>query len=460
MGGGGKTKDVLNNYLCNEWNKNYANIEYVLNFLCLDIFWQKNIYLCKHIINSRYSMVENLNLTKGKERVFAYIDECGGYGFDFSKNNNSSLFIIAAIIVKESNIKIIEDGIAEIRKQNFSGSEIKSKNIGGNCKRREKVIKKTLDFPYSIFALIVDKRTVFADSGIRKSKPVFYKFLNQLVYKELRSKYPYLNIVTDQVGKNDYVQEFVRYVKNHREQLSLFDEENFEPVDSKSTNGVQLADLIAGTLAYIYEDEKKKIVPEGFNFLDLLNKKISKIQFFPQSYDNSLFEHEDGNPDYKKSIVTVAYRKATSFINENKSKEDEDIQRQVFVLDYLLFRFRYNSFRKYISTKELMGALARNNFPKITEQAFRNKVIGKLRDKGVIISSSPKGYKLPSSEKEIFDYYHHVNSVVMPMIHRLNLCNESLMMSEDCNVDYLEKGNFVGLQKIDSAYKEISHNSK
>lgn len=33
-------------------------------------------------------MVENLNLTKGKERVFAYIDECGGYGFDFSKNNN------------------------------------------------------------------------------------------------------------------------------------------------------------------------------------------------------------------------------------------------------------------------------------------------------------------------------------------------------------------------------------
>ena len=41
MGGGEKTKDVLNNYLCNEWNKNYANIEYVLNFLCLDIFWQK-----------------------------------------------------------------------------------------------------------------------------------------------------------------------------------------------------------------------------------------------------------------------------------------------------------------------------------------------------------------------------------------------------------------------------------
>lgn len=405
-------------------------------------------------------MVENMSLTKGKERIFAYLDECGGYGFDFSKGQNSSLFIIAAIIVKESNIKIIEDGVAEIRKHNFSGSEIKSKNIGGNNKRRNKIIKKTLELPYSIFALIVDKRTVFSDSGITKSKPVFYKFLNQLVYKELRSAYPYLNIVADQVGENDYVQDFVKYVKEHRVQLSLFDEENFEPVDSKNTNGVQLADLIAGTLSYIYEDEKKKNVPADFNFLQLLNKKIAKIKFFPQSYDNSLFEHEDGNPDYKKSIVTVAYRKAVSFINENKSNEDEDIQRQVFVLEYLLFRFRYNSFRKYISTKELMGALIRNNFSKITEQAFRNKVIGKLRDKGVIISSSSKGYKLPSSEKEIFAYYQHVSSVVMPMIHRLNLCNESLKMSEDNNIDYLEKGEFTGLQKIDAAYKEILHNSK
>ena len=48
-------------------------------------------------------MVENLNLTKGKERVFAYIDECGGYGFDFSKNNNSSLFIMGQRIFPVGN---------------------------------------------------------------------------------------------------------------------------------------------------------------------------------------------------------------------------------------------------------------------------------------------------------------------------------------------------------------------
>lgn len=405
-------------------------------------------------------MVDNISLTKGKERIYAYLDECGGYGFNFTKDQNSPLFIIAAILIKGSDVKTIEERIDKIRKEDFRGNEIKSKNIKGNCERREKIIKKTLDLPYSIFALVVDKRTVFSDHGITKNKKYFYEFLNDLVYKELRSAYPYLSIVTDQVGENEYVQEFVKYVKSHRKQITLFDEEYFEPVDSKSTNGVQLADLVAGTLAYVFDEEKKKKVPVNINFLKLFSKKITRIKLFPKNYDDSLFEHEEGNPNYKKEIAEVAYRKAVAFIESNKQKDDEDVQRQVFVLEYLLFRFKYNSFRRYISTKEIMGALIKSNFSNITEQAFRNKVIGKLRDNGVIISSSSKGYKLPSSEKEIFDYYQHVNSVVLPMVHRLDLCNNLLKMAGNNNVDYLEKGEFELLQQINSTYQEILHNSK
>lgn len=400
-------------------------------------------------------MVENTDLTKGKERIYAYLDECGGYGFDFTKSQNSPLFIIAAILVKGSDIKTVEERIDKIRKEDFRGTEIKSKNIKGNCKRREKIIKKTLDLPYNIFALVVDKRTIFSSHGITKNKKYFYEFLNNLVYTELRSAYPYLSIVTDQVGNNDYVQEFVKYVRSHRKPISLFDYEYLEPVDSKSTNGVQLADLVAGTIAYAYDEEKKKKVPANINFLELLNKKITIIKLFPQSYDDSLFEHEEGNPDYMKEIAEVAYRKARLFIENNKQNNDEDVQRQVFVLEYLLFRFRYNSFRKYIPTKEIMGALVKSNFPKITEQAFRNKVIGKLRDNGVIISSSHKGYKLPSSDKEIYDYYQHVNSVILPMIHRLNLCNDLLKMAGNNNVDYLKQGKFDFLQQLSSVYKNV-----
>ena len=100
-----------------------------------------------------------------------------------------------------------------------------------------------------------------------------------------------------------------------------------------------------------------------------------------------------------------------------------------------------------------MNALQRANFGQISEQAFQSKVIGSLRDKGVIISSSPKGYKLPSSEKEINDYYQHVGTVVLPMIHRLSLCNEYLRLGSIDNLDYLQKNEFKGLQIIVEAFR-------
>ncbi len=60
------------------------------------------------------------------ERTYAFIDECGGYGFDFSKQSTSNLFIVAAIIVKEANLAQLETEVDLIRKQEFNGSEIKS----------------------------------------------------------------------------------------------------------------------------------------------------------------------------------------------------------------------------------------------------------------------------------------------------------------------------------------------
>lgn len=401
-------------------------------------------------------MTETENFFNGNNDIYAYLDECGGYGFK-QYNQDSPLFIIVAIIVKSSDIELIDKKLQDIRNKDFNNSEIKSNNIKGNHKRRAKILDKIKDLPFSFFAFIADKRAIFTNHGITKSKATFYKFLNEKVYEELRSTYPSLNIITDEIGNNEYVREFTNYVNSNRKPITLFDKEFFKVVNSKTTNAIQLADLIAGTLSYIYDDEKKKKVPSNIHFLNIINTKIAKIRFFPQSYDKSLFEHAEGSPDYDRNIVQIVYRKAIDFCNRNINSNNEDIKRQVFVLNYLLYRYQYNSYRKYIQTKELMRAMELNNFPKISEQVFRNKVIGKLRDNDVIISSSTKGYKLPSSEKEICNYYHHVNSVVIPMIHRLNLCNESLKMAEGNKIDYLDKTNFKALKKLTSVYRNIIH---
>lgn len=393
------------------------------------------------------------------ERLYAYLDECGGYGFNDSVLNQERLFIVAAIIVKETDVESVNAALDIIRKEEFGGQEIKSSNIKGNHHRRVRILNKVLRLPFNILCLIVDKKEILSDHGVRRSKKYFYEFLNQLIYNELRGAYPILHIVTDEVGNPEFAEEFRKYVRTHRKPVTLFDSEEFDVVNSKSVNAVQLADLIAGTLSYVYEEKKRESVPNDINYLRMIEKKLLRTTFFPKSYDASLFEHSEGDDNYNQQIAQIAYRKAEQFIHNHSRSKDDFVTRQIFILKYLLFRFKYNSLRRYISTKELMSALLRAGYGQISEQAFRSKVIGSLRDKGVIISSSSKGYKLPSSEREIIDYYQHVSGVVLPMIHRLVLCSESLCLGSNNSLDYLLNNEFKGLQIIVDAIKNKEHKS-
>lgn len=391
------------------------------------------------------------------DKIYAYIDESGSYGFDFDKNGNQNLFIVSAIIVNESNIAAIEDGVETIRKQEFSGSEIKSNGIKGNHERRKRVLGKALKLPFNVFSLIVDKRAIYSEHGIKKSKKYFYEFLNNIFYQELRSIYPSLSIVVDGVGAKEFATEFTKYVNSHRKPISLFDMEDFSVVDSQQNSGVQLADLVAGTLAYIYDEKKNTPHEDKEVFLNMLNSRILHAKFFPRSYDEQLFEHIEGDDEDDQVIFTVVYRKAQQFVNENEKSQDEDVKRQLFVLKYLLFRFKYNRFRKYIPTKELMNAMLSACYPKISEQIFRSRVIGQLRDKGVIISSSTKGYKLPTTKKEITDYYQQVSNIILPMVQRLSLCEDTIKAASNNEINIINANNFQGLYRILYAIHNVEH---
>lgn len=58
-------------------------------------------------------------------KVTAYIDEFGAYGFDFEKQGCSSHFIVAAILVKNEDIESLTNATEEIRKRFFQKGEMK-----------------------------------------------------------------------------------------------------------------------------------------------------------------------------------------------------------------------------------------------------------------------------------------------------------------------------------------------
>lgn len=368
--------------------------------------------------------------------ISAYIDEFGAYGFNFDAEGTSTHFILSAVVVKRKDVSYVESEIEKIRKSFFQTGEMKSSKLSTDHNKRIRLIVELKKLPFKVLVLVVDKKRLNTDGGFSYKK-VFYKFLNQIFYQELRSLYPSLDIIADQVGSNEYIQSFLKYIKAKRTQITLFDQEFVDCVNSKETPIVQIADIISGSLAYNY-DEKKKLLAEGHDYRKILGEKISLIRFFPRSYEEMIESESIDTESNDYIVATICNRKANEFILLNQDKEDEDIKRQVFVLKYLLFRFINNSTRKYIATKELLNALESFGYDKISVQTFRTKVIAKLRDAGVIIASSPQGLKIPSKVEEIVDFVEHSKTILMPMLIRLKKCCSTIDAGSSGDISILD----------------------
>lgn len=375
------------------------------------------------------------------DKIYAYVDEYGAYGFDYDKDNVSTHFIITAAIVNEREKEDVIASINEIRKKYFQKGEIKSSNIGKNHSRRKIILSKILELPIRYIILVVDKEMIFENGGLKKSKSVFYKFLNEHLYATLRNSYTKIEICADELGKNDFIDSFVSYVKRKTKatQLSLFDESHFYFANSKQDVLIQVADLISGSVAYDF-DRKKMLVAEGNSYVDFIKHKVNMIKHFPRNFEEMLEDSKTFKSGvYDPQIMEICYRKAMSVLNELENKSDDNCKMQYLVLNYLLFRFKSNSIRSYISTKELKNFLFDNGFVIKTDQTFRNKIIGHLRDKGVILASSSKGYRIPKNRNDIENYINHDKSVILPMIVRLKICYDEVLTGSNGEIDLLNE---------------------
>ena len=41
------------------------------------------------------------------KNYYVFLDECGAYGFEFSKSGTSKSFIVAAILIEDSDVDIV-----------------------------------------------------------------------------------------------------------------------------------------------------------------------------------------------------------------------------------------------------------------------------------------------------------------------------------------------------------------
>jgi len=293
------------------------------------------------------------------------------------------------------------------------------------------------------FPVVIDKSEVQHFKGLRWKKS-FYKFMNERVHFDLRRAFSNLTVVADSMGSNEYMDSFIKYFDEHSEPVNLLGESSLMFEDSKGDVLIQIADFISGTLAYVYDLHKKD--SNAPDYLKILASKITYVRFYPKTFEQFIHDPLGMPHEYDETIARLCHKQAAMFLDKHKEDDDEEIKAQCIVLEYLLFRMMNNHYRGYISTKELKNQLEYTGVQHMSISTFRLKIICKLRDAGVIISSSSKGYKIPSNETEIYDFINHGNQVVLPMLWRLKKCRDLVKLATNGQVDLLEHDEYKDLK--------------
>jgi len=374
------------------------------------------------------------------KKVVAFADEFGNNSFDF--DTQGSHFIIASVIMNFDELDKIQTQLNSIRKRYFQTGEIKSNKVAKNHNRRLLILRDLKEINFSIYAVVIDKRKLFGEGF--KYKKSFYKFLNGILYKELYRTFPQLELKVDEHGGNDFMRSFKKYVeKNHIR--NLFTGSDFNILKSHNDLGVQLADFVAGTLGYIFDDLKKSDKSE--EFFELLDKKLISLNQFPKEYKSEKFNEEKTFSEYDNTISSLSLNRIFDYVDKTIGNNQYNLDRINFLKLLLLFH-QSNHHKKYTTSNEFIRHLSVNREKPISKEQFSSKVIGYLRDNGILIASSRNGYKIPTSAIDMKKFINHGKSIILPVLRRIEECRNAILLATTNEYDILNETEYRKLKEL------------
>lgn len=389
-----------------------------------------------------------------RQQITAFVDESGNHDLNVDKPGTSSLFVCAALIVKNTDLDQATAGAVEIQKRHFSGSELKSSGIGSNHKRRLNVLADIATLPIGYYASIIDKARIHKDSGLR-FKPSFYKYMSRMLYERLLQGISSLHIIADEHGSPEFMDSFTGYLQS-KAMPSLFTSWTHEFRDSVNTPLIQVADIIAGTLTWCFDTSKDC---EAFReqFLTSLQLKELGVELWPRRVEPISKNVPSTASDWDSRIRTICQNAIVQFIDKHATDDDDKRRMQVATLRHLLFLNEHaNADNRTIYSGGLISHLTWLGFEKINDRTLRVSVIGPIRDEGVIIAGDNNGYRLAMSASDVERYVRHDRTIVEPMLSRLVKARALLKTGTTNLYDMLAPEGFTILRELADKFSTVS----
>ena len=208
-------------------------------------------------------------------------------------------------------------------------------------------------------------------------------------------------------------------------------------IHSKENKLIQLADLYAGTIGKYfcgrYDENRAKVIH------DSIRTRLS-IQWIPSEFTSFIIATDEFDNSFDNELFELSIKTATEYLE--KKREDKS---GCELIRYMLQEARYNPLR-HISSKELKERLKIKNI-EIGDPIVK---VSELRSNGVILISpiGKKGYKFPTSEKEIADFYNRLSSNIIPQLKRGYILNEVLAQRSIGKYNILKDARFETLNTL------------
>lgn len=371
----------------------------------------------------------------------AYIDESGNHDLATHKEGASNYFLVLAVIVDQDAVPALCAAVEKVRQEFFGPGEMKSSRVRDD--RRVKILKALELLAFKFYAVAVDKSRVHKDSGL-VHKTSFIKFANGRLYQALFQSLGDVTVYADGHGGSEFIESFRSYLETTHKR-DLFSASEVSIVDSKSHVLVQLADFLVGTAAKIYEE--KANAEFRTIFLDFLRAKRIRIDEWPPRFENQ-FPLTPISNTVDAQVRAISLRVAARFLADHSGDFDSEAQIQQAFLSYLLFNAQFYADGEYVPTQEILDHLHAHGFVEVTRQFVRSNIVSKLRDRGVVIASSSRGYKIPTSYVDVLGFAELVDGIVCPLLQRLKRANDIFELGTAGEINVLAEERFKKLRSM------------
>jgi len=336
-------------------------------------------------------------------------------------------FVLAAVLVTEAQAATVRDGAAKL-------------GLADPLARSEGGLRASLvaaaALPFRVYAVVIDKREMHAGTGLAHTSSAT-GVVSSLVHRKLFEAFPDLHVVSHERARAPFMEAFSQFVAEHH-QSTLFDRPRVTFATPEAEPLVALADVVSRALSRAYEDTKHA------DLMALVRERAVLIDEWPVRYRaaSGTGSLTDGDPS-DDDLARYGIARAEEFLAKNETHADEGIRAQVVILKKLLYELRFGDPHGYVSSQALRDTLDAVGAPS-GEQWLRSNVIAQLRDAGVLVASSPQGYKIPVAVADVSAFVAVTDTVVHPMLNRVARAREAVLLVTGGRVDVLA-GDKLGL---------------